>query len=70
MLVHNDEKSYNCETCGKDFHGKRQLASHQKTHQIHSTGRTVCDICGNSYSKPANLKRHEKTCSKKNEFIQ
>ena len=61
----------NCEHCGKDFHGKdvkRQLAVHMKSHQ--PTARTVCDFCKNSYSKPANLKRHEKTCSKKNEFLQ
>ena len=53
-----------CEHCGKDFHGKRQLATHLKTHRI--PARTVCDFCNHRFSKPANLKKHEKTCPKKN----
>ena len=30
MLVHNDEKSYNCETCGKMFRSQSGLKQHVK----------------------------------------
>ena len=59
-----------CEQCGETFHGmngKRQLTAHLKTHQ---TVRTVCDFCNNRYTRPSSLKRHEKTCPKKNELLQ
>ena len=59
-----------CEHCGETFHGmkaQRQLTAHLKTHR---TVRTVCDFCNNRYTRPSSLKRHEKTCQKKNELLQ
>ena len=63
-------KSHNdCEHCGEIFSGsggKRQLARHLKIHKI---VRTVCDFCNNPYTKHSSLKRHEKTCPKKEEVL-
>ena len=55
---------YDCVLCEKVFSGKdgkRQLARHMKGHKSEFTNRTVCDFCNNSYSKPSNMKKHEKT---------
>ena len=61
---------YDCKLCEKVFSGrdgKRQLARHMKTHKLKA--RTVCDFCNNPYTKHSNLKRHEKTCPKKEEVF-
>ena len=55
MRIHNDDKNYKCEECGKQFKRKGTLNSHLETHN--EVGKYSCDICQKNFKLLNNLKQ-------------
>ena len=51
-----DERTYDCDICGKQFSHNDRLRRHRK---IHTTEKPYkCDICGKGFKEKCNLKHH------------
>ena len=61
----NNEKLYECQTCGKTFNRRTYLQLHEK---IHGDKCYKCNICEKSFRQPAGLWIHKKhqSCLKRN----
>jgi len=55
--------TYRCMHCPRRFHKAHDLRSHLQTHTVERP--FVCAVCGNSYTRMDNKKRHERSCKKK-----
>jgi len=67
----NEEMSYRCEFCSKNFSNKYTLARHQKNS---CKGRTTkknwkCEYCNKAFVSKNNLERHSISCHSKSEYI-
>jgi hypothetical protein len=52
------KKSYNCPTCGKIFHGPKNLYQHKISHTASSY---FCNLCDKKFKRPHGLKQHVKS---------
>ena len=57
LIVHNQEKKFECEICNVKFKRKHDMNVHLKKHLL-VTDQFKCNICDMSFSKSFNLKRH------------
>ncbi|KAL3884750.1 hypothetical protein ACJMK2_024859 [Sinanodonta woodiana] len=54
--ISGDERTYDCDICGKQFSHNDRLRRHRK---IHTTEKPYkCDICGKGFKEKCNLKHH------------
>lgn len=59
MRMHNNERTFVCEVCGKSFTRKDVLKVHML---IHSDSRDFqCEVCGLSFRSKFHLQRHMNT---------
>ncbi|XP_053147577.1 zinc finger and SCAN domain-containing protein 23-like [Hemicordylus capensis] len=58
FISREGEKPYKCLDCGKTFHWKANLTTHEKTH----TGQKPysCSVCGKSFYERSYLNKHER----------
>ena len=54
LQTHSDEKSFQCETCGKSLKLKKTLEVHKRTH----TKPLKCKVCGKGFAQRQHLKNH------------
>ena len=56
-IVHEGEKNYKCEICGKDFGEKRHLKRHKDI--VHEGLKPYkCDFCTSAFGQSGDLRRH------------
>lgn len=59
LMIHTNEKPFNCEICRKEFRHRSDLVHHYKTHMKP----VKCQTCGIGFSKQLYLNKHlEKGC--------
>ena len=59
-ILHEEQKNYKCESCGKSYTESGSLKKHIKI--IHKGKRNYkCDSCGKSFTQSGSLKNHIKT---------
>ena len=54
LRTQSDEKSFQCETCGKSFNFRGTLYNHKRTH----TKPLKCEVCGKDFAQKQNLKTY------------
>ena len=57
----SNERSLECEDCGKAFQMEQHLAQHRKTHELKEKPYS-CDDCGRAFVSSASLRQHIKVC--------
>ena len=62
-LVHQTERNFNCETCGKSFKTPEILKQHNKIVHASEEDRFshCCEVCGRKFAQKANLESHMRT---------
>lgn len=58
ILTHTGVKIYKCDRCGKEFNTNLSLTIHMKIHDA-KRKRHACPVCGKTFLRSNNLKRHE-----------
>jgi len=73
LMMHFDERPFQCKQCNKSFRKKSQLTEH--TNSIHSVEKSnsnnqySCQTCDKTFESKASLQTHEKTVHKKTESL-
>merc|ERR1719300_198347 len=55
----SEERSFNCQQCGKQFAKMSKLTQHMKTHSPEDHYKHPCDICGKKFTRPQHVIRHK-----------
>jgi len=56
MRIHNNERPFECEVCGRKFREKKVMKKHEALHT--SERKYKCDVCGRGFLRQSNLDLH------------